>query len=368
MRFIAVFLSSVLLVGCGTSRFVPHDATASDAPARQQTEGPLSPGGWNPVVRERLNALIERNRGNPDAYAVFDFDYTTAIGDLSYVCMWELLESFALKVDDFHALMSAGLGPQYQSDIDALGKLAAQLKPLSGQDLTDHPVWREFASRFWTFYRRYFADVGDYNAYVWRSRLFAGYTPAELRELARRGLSKVVGRGRLWCDVNAPKEKRGMVFTPEIKELFRELRKAGIAVYIVSGSFQEQLYAATGPEFGLDLDPTCVFGADFKKDAAGRYLPEMAEGCVKSGEKPTFIRAHIAPRHHGADPILTAGDSMGDYTMLTEYKDLQLALVFIRNWKQPEMRELVARGGRVVAQGRDESRGCYIPEPRCIEP
>ena len=347
----------------------PHEVEGLEyASVPPPSEGPLSPGGWNPVVRERLNALIERNRGNPDAYAVFDFDFTAAIGDLSYVCMWELLESFALKVDDFHALMSAGLGPQYQSDIDALGKLAAQLKPLSGQDLTAHPVWREFASRFWTFYRRYFVDVGDYNAYLWRSRLFAGYTPAELRELARRGLSKVVGRGRLWCDVNAPKEKRGMVFTPEIKELFRELRKAGIAVYIVSGSFQEQLYAATGPDFGLDLDPACVFGADFKKDAAGRYLPEMAEGCVKSGEKPKFIRAHIAPRHHGADPILTAGDSMGDYTMFTEYKDLQLALVFIRNWKQTEMRELVARGGRVVAQGRDESRGCYIPELRCIEP
>ena len=87
----------------------------------------LAPGGWNPVVRERLNALIERNRGNPDAYAVFDFDYTAAIGDLSYVCMWELLESFALKVDDFHALMSAGLGPQYKSDIDASAILAGTI-------------------------------------------------------------------------------------------------------------------------------------------------------------------------------------------------------------------------------------------------
>ena len=347
---------------------VPPASCPNNGQDTRSPNGPLSPGGWNPATRARLNALIERNRGNPDAYAVFDFDYTTAIGDLSYVCMWELLESFALKVDDFHALMSAGLPPEYKSDMDALGQLAVQLKPLAGQDLTANPVWREFANRFWTFYRRYYVDIGDYNAYVWRSRLFAGYTPAELRELARRALSKVIGHGRLWRDVNAPKEKRGMVFAPEIKELFRELRKAGIAVYIVSGSFQEQLFAATGPEFGLDLDPACVFGADFKKDASGRYLPEMAEGCVKSGEKPTFIRAHIAPRYHGAEPILTAGDSIGDYTMLTEYKDLQLALVFIRDWKQPEMSELVARGGRVVAQGRDESRGCYIPELRCIEP
>ena len=335
---------------------------------KRSPEGPLSPGGWNPVVRERLNALIEKNRGNPDAYAVFDFDYTTAIGDLSYVCMWELLEDFDVKVDDFHALIAKGMDQKYMDDIDEIGRLAAKLKPLAGQNLVDNPLWREFVSRYWTFYRRYFVDVGDYAAYLWRSRLFAGYTPSELRELARRGLSKVIERGRMWRDVNVPKEKRGMVFAAEIKELFRELRKAGIAVYIVSGSFQEQLFAATGPEFGLGIDAACVFGAELKKDASGRYLPEMAEGCVKSGEKPSFIRAHIAPRHHGAEPILTAGDSMGDYTMLTEYKDLQLALVFVRNWKQQMMRDLAASGGRVVVQGRDESRGCYIPELRCVEP
>ena len=50
--------------------------------------------------------------------------------------------------------MSAGLPLQYKSDMDALGRLAAQLKRLAGQDLTANPVWREFANRFWTFYRR----------------------------------------------------------------------------------------------------------------------------------------------------------------------------------------------------------------------
>ena len=319
-------------------------------------------------MRERLNELIERNRGNPDAYAVFDFDYTTAIGDLSYVCMWELLENFDIKVDDFHALIAEGMDPKYKDDIDEISRLAAKLKPLAGQNLVDNPVWREFSSLYWKFYRRLYVDVGDYDAYLWRSRVFAGYTPRELHDLAKRGIANVIGRGSLRRDPTAPKEKRGIVLTPEIKELFRELRKAGISVYIVSGSFQEALTVATGPDFGLDLDPKCVFGAEFIKDASGRYLPTMKEGCVRSGEKPTFIRSVIAPHHYGADPILTAGDSMGDYKMLVEFDDLQLALVFVRDWKQPEMRELVARGGRVVAQGRDETRGCYIPELRCIEP
>ena len=282
--------------------------------------------------------------------------------------MWELLESFDVKVDDFHALIAQGLDPKYRDDVDEIGRLAAQLKPLAGRNLVDNPVWRAFSARYWGFYRRLFRDVGDYDAYLWRSRIFAGYTPAELRGLARRGIAKAIRHGGLWRDASAPKEKRGIVFPPEIKELFRELRKAGITVYIVRGSFQESLLAATEPEFGLGLDPQCVFGAELKKDASGRYLPEMQEGCVKSGEKPSFIRARIAPRHHGAEPILTAGDSMGDYKMLVEFDDLQLALLFLRNWREPALHELASRGGRVVVQGRDEARGCFIPEPRCREP
>jgi hypothetical protein len=53
--------------------------------------------------------------------------------------------------------------------------------------------------------------------------------------------------------------------------------------------------------------------------------------------------------------------------MLVEFDDLQLALLFLRNWREPALHELASRGGRVVVQGRDEARGCFIPEPRCRE-
>ena len=136
----------------------------------------------------------------------------------------------------------------------------------------------------------------------------------------------------------------------------------------MSGSYRDTLLVAAGPDFGLDVPPSNIFGAELKKDSRGKLVAEMTDDCVKSGHKPEFIRAHIAPLHHGAEPVLTAGDSMGYYTMLTEFKDLQLALVFCRKWKEPKMHELVASGGRVVAQGRDESRGCFIPKVECITP
>ena len=344
---------------------VPGLVYSSEPP---KSEGPLSPGGWNPVVRERLNELIERNRGNPDAYAVFDFDYTTAIGDLSYVCMWHILERFDFKVDDYRDMLTGAMAPSLMAEANAIADIAEKLKPFAGTDLTGRPEWREFVRRYWALYRNLANEVGEYNSYLWRVRVFTGYTPGELRALAHDAVTKALAIGRLYIDANAPTEKRGLPITPEIKDLFAKLKEAGITVYVVSGSFQEVLVGMTAPEFGLGLSPENVFGADLRKDAAGRYIPEMADECVKSGRKPEFIRKHIAPRHHGAEPVLTAGDSMGDYAMLTEFDDLQLALVFARNWKKPLMRELVERGGRVVAQGRDETKGCFIPEVRSIEP
>ena len=331
-------------------------------------EALLAPGGWNPSVRERLDALVERNRGNPDAYVVFDFDYTTAIGDLSYVCMWRILERFEFKTDDYRNMLTVGVSSRLKPEADAIVDIAEKLKPFAGSDLTDRAEWRTFIRRYWELYRDLANEIGEYKAYLWRVRIFTGYTPETLRALAKAAIAQALAGVGLRQDVNAPTEKRGLVLTPEIKDLFGEFRKAGITVYIVSGSFTDVLRAAASPEFGLGLAQDNVFGCSLKRDATGRFFPEMAEGGVKYGHKPEFIRAHIAPRHHGAEPVLTAGDSMGDYAMLTEFKELQLALVFRRNWKQAPMRELVERGGRVVAQGRDEVRGCFIPASESIEP
>ena len=326
--------------------------------------------GWNPSVKARLDALVERNRGNPGAYAVFDFDYTTAIGDLTYLCMWRAMETMDFKTDDFAAQMSEGVPAAFHAEIGELGRSVAKLKPLAatGANLAELPEWRDFAKRFWSLYRRLFDVMGESDIVMWRIRLFKGYTPDEMRRLAKEAISAAQKRGGLWRDGTVPSEKRGLAIVPEMKELFRSLREAGIAVYIVSASVKETLLEATGPDFGLEVDPENVFGTALKLDAEGRYLPEKADGCVKSGRKHEFIMERIAPRHGGAEPVLTAGDSMGDYTMLTGFKNLQLALVFVRNWREKEMADLAASGGVVAAQGRDETRGVLIPEPVCVTP
>ena len=338
------------------------------APPRESA-GILKPGGWEPSVKRRLDALIARNRGNPDAYAVFDFDHTTAIGDLSYVCLWRILDRLDLRMDDLEETLMEGLPREkYAAEMAAIARLAKQLKPRAGEDLRAVPEWRELITRYWKIYRVVYDDYGNHFACAWRMRLIKGHTPVSFTSLAKAAIADNLAIGRLVRDVNVPREQHGLVFPPEIKNLFDELRQAGIAVYIVSGSTQVSLLAASGPDFGYGIDPSHVFGVEMETDASGKYTGKSLPGGVETGQKPAFIRKHIAPRHHGAEPVLAAGDSVGDYTMLTEFKDLQLALLFHRRWREQEMWDLTASGGKIVVQGRDETRGCFIPTHTSFSP
>lgn len=332
----------------------------------------LPPGGWEPSVKARLDEVIARNGGNPDAYAVFDFDYTIAVGDLSLSCIWEMLETMDLKAGDFRAHVKLGLPERFRPEADALSALAERLAPLRGEGLTRTPAWGAFARGYWRLFWNIHDTCGDPAVCRWRMGLFAGYTPDDLRSFAVRATAKALKYGGVSVDATVPTERRGMAFPQEMKALFRELHTAGIAVYVVSGSSQEMLRAVTGSAFGLYVPQEHVFGVVHGWDEKGRLVPKEIEGGVTAGRKPAFIRAHIAPRHHGADPVLVGGDSMGDYGMLTEFEGLQAALVFPRDLGQRKMDELIASapasGGKVLVQGRDEPRGRFRPDHSSVYP
>ena len=166
-----------------------------------------------------------------------------------------------------------------------------------------------------------------------------------------------MARPGLRPDATVPSEKRGFTIAKEMRELIASLRAAGIDVYIVSGSDTALLRVAAGAEFGLGFPADHVFGRD---------------SGVIAGRKHEFVRSRIAPRHHGTEPVLVAGDSMGDYAMLTEFKGLQTGLLFHRNWRERKMHDLAesasAANARILVQGRDETRGVFIRSNRSVFP
>ena len=305
-------------------------------PGQQKTtwSGAIAAAGWEPSVRRALEGRVTKPRGDSTAYAVFDFDYTLVIGDSSYVCLWQILEQRDFRGGDMAKLMGEGLPGELQPRVREV---------FAATDGT------ETVKRFWPLYRHIWNTWGDGFACEWRSRLFTGYSSADMAALARTAMRANRMRIGNRPDANVPSERRGFVILPEVIRLVRDLQAAGIAVYVVSGSRTELLKVATGREFGFDIPSEHVFGCD---------------SGVVAGQKPAFIRTRLAPRHGGKDPVLVVGDSMGDYGMFTELPGVEKALVFRRRNARPDDASLRAiidtapgPNGKFLVQGRDEPNG-----------
>ena len=72
----------------------------------------------------------------------------------------------------------------------------------------------------------------------------------------------------------------------------------------------------------------------------------------------TAINKFIKPKHKEKDPILVAGDSSGDYNMMTEFKDIQILLLMKREGKLDDL----TKDSRAVIQYRNSQTGLFAPE------
>lgn len=82
--------------------------------------------------------------------------------------------------------------------------------------------------------------------------------------------------------------------------------------------------------------------------------------------KVTTINTYLRPRY-GADPLLVAGDSLGDYNMLTEYSGTACSLLYnrckggkLKALSETAIEEDGQERPRYVLQGRDENRGEFL--------
>ena len=111
---------------------------------------------------------------------------------------------------------------------------------------------------------------------------------------------------------------------------------------------------ACGEEFGLGLAPENVFGIRLAdKEKVGGRFEDGYPGTFLEG-KVDCIRRFMAPLHGGQDPVLVAGDSSGDYAMLTSFGGMKAGLIID-----------CGKGGKIgelVRKAEDDSR--YIVQPQ----
>ncbi len=365
----------------------------------------LDKGNWSPEVYDALSELIAQYGSSspgydPDCrpYAVFDYDNTTVLGDISYTLVYYMLDNlkFGFTPEESESVFCSVIpdpdmlipvtGPKDSVTVRSLARrFAEDYAAMYGRkDFRDMPEFEDLRTCFWNMALGIDNTVDYGTSCLWFETLFTGYTKAGLRTLSRKAASHATADGTFreetWRSGGMDATvSRGLALTPELQDLYTTLTDNGIDVYICSASMEEIVEGmACDPKYDLGIKDDHVFGLrlltheDCTIDIA--YDPGYPQS-YKEG-KTDCIRTMIAPLHGGASPVLVAGDSNGDYSMLTSFPDLKVGLIFdcgnsgdigalaetARNDRMPLKEHLRNNTTKYVLQPRDLSIPGLIKE------
>lgn len=383
----------------------------------------LEANNWAPCTKAALDRLIY-NYGicnpnyNPNAkpYTVFDFDNTTSIFDVEEALLIYQLENLRFKIPYnkmYDVLCTAVPKDNFTDDYKNAAGQALNIEIVAADCQTNYqwlcrnyiglgyggcmslaqikntPQYVDFITKV----RFLYDAIGDtFDAavsYPWVTYLFTGMTSQEVFNLATESHDYWINYNKWekikWTSPENFTSKAGVVsisyktgvsVLPEMQDLYTKLQLNGFDVYICSASFIDVIEAlAYQPKYGLNVPKGNVYAMRLKKDCCGRYINEFDDNYFQTqgeGKKKTIDR-FIAPKYNGRGPILVAGDSQGDYNMITEYNDMVLGLIINRIRKDDfkTISEIAAStigqpNAKYVLQGRDENRGIFIPQESSI--
>lgn len=383
---------------------VPEKYTGFKIPVAAERE-PLPRGNWNETAYSKITNLLasEGIHGAgfaPDRkpYAVFDFDNTSIFNDIEFSLLAFQIRTlrFRISPDRFFAAVTTDV-PDLDAGIwdgrtvrmlaqdvsDDYQALYAQYisRHLGDSTVSEVPASIAESGRYLDFRAKLFAlvlGVGAHFDYgvgcIHILRLLEGMTYAEIASLANESYRFFSGMGGVdtvrWespatgvCGKVVSEHPEGICVTGDMLNLFQHLRMNGIDVYICSASLETVVESvACDPELGFGFDKDHVFGLRFKGGDTGLVTVEFDPGYIQTYQqgKADAINAYIAPKHGGKGPVLVAGDSNGDYEMLTAFKDLKLGLI-IDAGNGGAIRKLAESGDpKYIVQHRDLARGVFV--------
>ena len=310
-------------------------------PARQ-----LEPGSWDPAVRESLNGLMASAKGG---YAVFDFDKTSIVNDISQALWVYQIEHLCYADAPAHLFLDGvpdpdRLLPGTDVSFAQMGKVLQteykMMRAWKNQDkswsqIHDSEVFLDFRARMYSLLVGMDEVFEGSVSYLWMPGLLAGFTEEEARAVVHEAILEHLGQEKLavqqWISPDGqwggPVE-RGIYLSPEMKDLYSCLADNGVDAYVCSASLELIVEVlACDPQLGPGLPPERVFGLRF---APADHLTAVYDSTYVQPIGPgkvTCIQTFMAPSHKGAGPVLVCGDSNGDVPMLTAFPDTRHALI-----------------------------------------
>lgn len=330
------------------------------------------------VIDSRGRCSWKVGSSSSKPYAVFDWDNTVVKNDISdQTIFWMLRHDRILQPQGRNWKTTS----RYMTDAGATalraacGSLATPGKPLPTS--TDSTCADEILSVRKTGETTSGDKVFDgYNhrqmeaSYAWVSQILAGYTPAQVRSIASQARQAAL-RARVGAtqQVGSSTEVAWIRYYPQIRDLIRTLKRAGIEPYVVSASPKE-FADVWGTGVGIDRAHTL----GITQVVRGGRLTGHLRGCggVPDGVdaimpyidgKRCFINQQIVgikgrqalnPAPWAKRPVVAGGDATTDVSMLRDASGASLVI----NRNKDEL----------MCRAYDNASGRWIINPMFIQP
>jgi phosphoserine phosphatase len=345
-------------------------------------------------------------------YVVLDWDQTCAFLDVEETLLRYQLTNFRFKLskeqfksllkdeingvnqlpEDFHSINLKDINTDLIEEYTFLyDHYIGPERSMSLQEIKATPQYLDFLAKLPFLYDGYCetGSIGSEYAYPWVLFLLAGHTIDEVKNMAKEAISFELANGLFKQEWSSPTLltthsgsvnytfKTGLRVLPEMQNLIETVTKHGIAVFIVSASYKPvvETFAAPG-NFGYQVPAENVIAMELAVNANGVILPEYKTGCVKTvrqGKVEAINRVIKQQLGRTSDPLFAAGDSDGDYEMLTGFPGMKLALIWNRlkggdigKLCQKAVDELTIETPAYILQGRNENIGMAIPSSSTI--
>ena len=355
--------------------------------------------GFTPEIRRAVTELAARygSASAPEtcrSYAVFDFDNTICVFDITYQCVAYQIEtmSFALSPEELRKALYSSLAVDhtvrdYAADItEAYARLTETYGPFTAKGLDEQllpllredPYWQAFSAKLRCLYDYVEKTAEDETACKWVTYLCSGMSEEEVYLLFSRSCLKYRDRETAlvtWASPATLPGRTGPVsFTfplgcsvPEsIRNLLSFLRENGIGVWICSASNIEGVRAAADA-FGIRSLVTGIIGVT-QKQSGGRFVPDYAyeHGYAYLNEhgiwkkipgpagilpsrmgKAEAVRQVLMPMYHSG-PLAGFMDSPGDFHLCTMFRSMKMVVCFNTGYLNPSngsgLIGIIARG------------------------
>jgi hypothetical protein len=410
LPLVASLAASLAVGGLLGSLVFPAAATSSTS----STATTLERGNWAPRNFDAINALIAKHSSDhsPDdaaaAYAVFDWDNTSIINDVTDKLFLYQIDPLAYRLtpDEFaQNLVRTVPGGLFKESIvnDAKQRVSlediaadisadytylhANYQGLAGtktlEEITNTAQFQDFKAKLYFLLEAIIDTHGKEIAYPWEIFFVDNMTEEEFRVLAQDSIRHQMGAEISKHTVQSPASlpgragvvsisyADGLRTVPEIYNLMHTFLDNGVDVYVVSAGFEPLVEAiASSPDYAYNVPVDKVFGLRLEQDPNGAYLPEYKNDYpfTYGSGKPEVIHKEISRKHEGRDPVFVAGDSGSDIGNFTELPGMELGVVvnYLATGELGKISKEAANAietdnTRFVLQGVDENIGVWQP-------